>query len=130
MGRRTPLPLAAIHQAAEQGYLGLYIDEADGGRINIASCSLSAARATLDQSLGYVGERRQFGKPLARLKALQLKLADTLTQLTASRQMVLLAADRLDRGHPQASLYCAMATRFATDQCFAKPCNSTAATAI
>ncbi|GAB3385073.1 acyl-CoA dehydrogenase family protein [Azotobacter armeniacus] len=90
----------------------------DGGRINIASCSLGAARAALDQSLGYLRERRQFGKPLAAFQALQFKLADMLTQLTASRQMVLLAADRLDRGHPQASLYCAMAKRFATDQCF------------
>lgn len=68
------------------------------------------------------GERRQFGKPLAEFQALQFKLADMLTQLTASRQMVLLAADRLDRGHPQASLYCAMAKRFATDQCF-ETCN-------
>ncbi len=98
--------------------MGLYIDEADGGRINIASCSPGAARAALDQSLGYVGGRRQFGKPLAGFQALQFKLADMLTQLTASRQMVLLAADRLDRGHPQASLYCAMATCFATDQSF------------
>lgn len=56
-------------------------------------------------------------KPLAELQALQFKLADMLPQLTASRQMALLAADRLDRGHPQASLYCAMAKRFATDPC-------------
>lgn len=100
-----------------QGF-GYAIQALDGGRINIASCSPGAARAALDQSLGYVGERRQFGKPLAGFQALQFKLADMLTQLTASRQMVLLAADRLDRGHPQASLYCAMAKRFATDQCF------------
>jgi len=76
------------------------------------------ARAALDQSLGYVGERRQFGKPLAGFQALQFKLADMLTQLTVSRQMVLTAADWLDRGHPQASLYYAMARHFATDQCF------------
>ena len=90
----------------------------DGGRLNIASCSLGAAQAALEQSLRYVEERKQFGKPLAEFQALQFKLADMLTALTASRQMVRLAAHRLDQRHAEASLYCAMAKRFATDQCF------------
>ncbi|MES2819826.1 MAG: isobutyryl-CoA dehydrogenase [Pseudomonadota bacterium] len=90
----------------------------DGGRINIASCSLGAAQAALEQSLRYVEERKQFGKALSDFQALQFKLADMLTQLTASRQMVRLAAHKLDHQHPEASLYCAMAKRFATDQCF------------
>ncbi|HZX18948.1 MAG TPA: isobutyryl-CoA dehydrogenase [Pseudomonas sp.] len=90
----------------------------DGGRINIASCSLGAAQAALEQSLRYVEERKQFGKPLSDFQALQFKLADMLTDLTASRQMVRLAAHKLDHGHSEASLYCAMAKRFATDHCF------------
>ncbi|MDO9624889.1 MAG: isobutyryl-CoA dehydrogenase [Pseudomonas sp.] len=90
----------------------------DGGRINIASCSLGAAQAALEQSLRYVEERKQFGKPLSEFQALQFKLADMLTDLTASRQMVRLAAHKLDQGHGEASLYCAMAKRFATDHCF------------
>ncbi len=90
----------------------------DGGRINIASCSLGAAQAALEQSLRYVEERKQFGKPLADFQSLQFKLADMLTDLTASRQMVRLAAHKLDRQHREASLYCAMAKRFATDHCF------------
>jgi alkylation response protein AidB-like acyl-CoA dehydrogenase len=90
----------------------------DGGRINIASCSLGAAQAALEQSLRYVDERKQFGKPLSEFQALQFKLADMLTELTASRQMVRLAAHKLDQGHGEASLYCAMAKRFATDHCF------------
>ncbi|HLV16641.1 MAG TPA: acyl-CoA dehydrogenase family protein [Pseudomonas sp.] len=90
----------------------------DGGRINIASCSLGAAQAALEQTCRYLGERQQFGRPLADFQALQFRLADMLTALVASRQMVRLAADRLDRGHPEAGLYCAMAKRFATDQCF------------
>lgn len=94
----------------------------DGGRINIASCSLGAAQAALEQSLRYVEERQQFGKPLSGFQALQFKLADMLTDLTASRQMVRLAAHRLDNNHPEASLYCAMAKRFATDHCF-EVCN-------
>jgi alkylation response protein AidB-like acyl-CoA dehydrogenase len=90
----------------------------DGGRINIASCSLGAAQAALEQSLRYVEERKQFGKQLSAFQALQFKLADMLTDLTASRQMVRLAAHKLDQGHGEASLYCAMAKRFATDHCF------------
>lgn len=90
----------------------------DGGRINIASCSLGAAQGALEQTCRYLGERQQFGRPLADFQALQFRLADMLTALVASRQMVRLAADRLDRGHPEAGLYCAMAKRFATDQCF------------
>jgi len=90
----------------------------DGGRINIASCSLGAAQAALEQSLRYVEERKQFGKALSTFQALQFKLADMLTELTASRQMVRLAAHKLDHGHGEASLYCAMAKRFATDHCF------------
>ena len=90
----------------------------NGGRLNIASCSLGAAQAALQQSLRYVEERKQFGKPLSQFQALQFKLADMLTDLTASRQMVRLAAHKLDHGHGEASLYCAMAKRFATDQCF------------
>ncbi|EAA3799329.1 acyl-CoA dehydrogenase, partial [Salmonella enterica subsp. enterica] len=91
----------------------------DGGRLNIASCSMGAAQAALEQSLRYVEERKQFGKALAEFQALQFKLADMLTDLTASRQMVRLAAHKLDHGHGEASLYCAMAKRFATDHCFA-----------
>lgn len=90
----------------------------DGGRLNIASCSLGAAQAALEQSLRYVEERKQFGKALSQFQALQFKLADMLTDLTASRQMVCLAAHKLDHGHGEASLYCAMAKRFATDHCF------------
>jgi alkylation response protein AidB-like acyl-CoA dehydrogenase len=90
----------------------------DGGRINIASCSLGAAQAALEQSLRYVEERKQFGKTLSHFQALQFKLADMLTDLTASRQMVRLAAHKLDHQHGEASLYCAMAKRFATDHCF------------
>ena len=79
---------------------------------------LGAAQAALEQSMRYVEEREQFGKPLATFQALQFKLADMLTELTASRQMVRLGAHRLDRGDAEATLYCAMAKRFATDRCF------------
>ncbi|MCB1583349.1 MAG: acyl-CoA dehydrogenase family protein [Xanthomonadales bacterium] len=90
----------------------------DGGRINIASCSLGTAQAALNQAQAYMLERKQFGKTLASFQALQFKLADMLTDLIAARQMVRLAAHKLDHKDPQATAYCAMAKRFATDACF------------
>src|SRR5690606_29907403 len=68
----------------------------DGGRINIASCSLCTACAALEQSLRYVQERRQFGQSLASFQTVQFRLADMATELTAAQQMVYLAAWKLD----------------------------------
>ena len=90
----------------------------DGGRINIATCSVGAAQGALKQAQGYMQERKQFGKAIASFQALQFKLADMATELVAARQMVRLAASKLDAGDPNASTYCAMAKRFATDAGF------------
>lgn len=87
----------------------------DGGRINIATCSVGTAQAALERATQYMNERKQFGKPLAAFQALQFKLADMATELVAARQMVRLAAFKLDLGDPEATAYCAMAKRFATD---------------
>ena len=94
----------------------------DGGRINIATCSIGAAQGALSTAQRYLHERRQFGRPLADFQALQFKLADMATELVAARQMVRLAASKLDAGHTDASVYCAMAKRFATDVGF-EVCN-------
>ena len=90
----------------------------DGGRINIATCSVGAAQGAYEAARRYMGERRQFGRALADFQALQFKLADLLANIVASRQMVRLAACKLDEGDPQATAYCAMAKRLATDLCF------------
>ncbi len=90
----------------------------DGGRINIATCSVGAAQGALKQAQQYMQDRKQFGKPIASFQALQFKLADMATELVAARQMVRLAAAKLDAGAPDASTYCAMAKRFATDAGF------------
>lgn len=87
----------------------------DGGRINIATCSIGAAQATVNHAQAYMQERQQFGKPIASFQALQFKFADMVTELVAARQMVRLAASRLDSNHPEKTTYCAMAKRFATD---------------
>ncbi|MFJ3046621.1 acyl-CoA dehydrogenase family protein [Herbaspirillum chlorophenolicum] len=94
----------------------------DGGRINIATCSVGAAQAALDAAHAYMKERKQFGRPIADFQALQFKLADMQTELVAARQMVRLAAVKLDNKAPGATTYCAMAKRFATDLGF-RICN-------
>lgn len=94
----------------------------DGGRLNIASCSLGAAQHALTLSRDYLGARKQFGRELSSFQALQFKLADMASELVAARLMVRHAAWRLDHSDPEASAYCAMAKRFATDVGF-KICN-------
>lgn len=94
----------------------------DGGRINIATCSLGAAQGALDAATRHMHERSQFKRKLSSLQALQFKIADMATELVAARQMVRMAASRLDQGLPQASVYCAMAKQFATDAGF-RICN-------
>ncbi len=87
----------------------------DGGRLNIASCSLGAAQHALTLARDYMAERKQFGRELGQFQALQFKLADMATELMAARLMVRQAAWRLDHSDPEAPAHCAMAKRFATD---------------
>ncbi|HEX4098482.1 MAG TPA: acyl-CoA dehydrogenase family protein, partial [Caulobacteraceae bacterium] len=91
----------------------------DGGRVNIAACSLGGAGFALETALAYSQTRQQFGRPLADFQALQFKLADMATNLEASRLMVLRAAAAIDADDPDKTRLCAMAKRFATDACFA-----------
>jgi alkylation response protein AidB-like acyl-CoA dehydrogenase len=119
-GVRVP----AINRLGEEGEgFKIAMKGLDGGRINIATCSVGAAQGAFNAASRYMHERRQFGRTLASFQALQFKLADMATDLVAARQMVRLAADRLDRGAPDASVYCAMAKRFATDAGF-EVCNN------
>tara|TARA_B110000208_G_C11796766_1_gene439985 strand:- start:3069 stop:4226 length:1158 start_codon:yes stop_codon:yes gene_type:complete len=87
----------------------------DGGRINIATCSIGTAQQALNSAIIYMKEREQFGKPIAAFQGLQFKLADMATELVAARQLVRLAAFKLDNNDPEKTAYCAMAKRFATD---------------
>ncbi|WP_159737076.1 acyl-CoA dehydrogenase family protein [Vibrio atypicus] len=87
----------------------------DGGRINIATCSVGTAQQALNQATQYIQERKQFGQNLSQFQGLQFRLADMATELVAARQLVRLAASKLDRNDPEATAYCAMAKRFATD---------------
>jgi alkylation response protein AidB-like acyl-CoA dehydrogenase len=90
----------------------------DGGRLNIAACSLGGAQLALDTAKAYAETRKQFGKPLKDFQALQFKLADMATSMEASRLMVRRGAWALDNRDPQATQLCAMAKRFATDAAY------------
>jgi alkylation response protein AidB-like acyl-CoA dehydrogenase len=111
--------IPADHLLGEEGQgFRIAMKGLDGGRINIATCSVGAAQGAFGHAQRYLQERKQFGKALAEFQALQFRLADMATQLIAARQMVRLAASQLDAGAPDASVYCAMAKRFATDAGF------------
>jgi alkylation response protein AidB-like acyl-CoA dehydrogenase len=109
----------ASHRLGDEGQgFGLAMKGLDGGRVNIASCSLGGARLAFDTAKAHLQTRQQFGKPLSAFQALQFKLADMATELDAARLMTYRAAAALDAGDPLATQYCAMAKRFATDAGF------------
>lgn len=90
----------------------------DGGRLNIAACSLGGASDALARALTYARERKQFGRALAEFQATQFKLADMATDLEAARAILYEAARRLDARDGEATKFCAMAKRFVTDAGF------------
>ncbi|UWQ16211.1 acyl-CoA dehydrogenase family protein [Jannaschia sp. M317] len=87
----------------------------DGGRLNIAACSLGAAQQALDMTLGYMAERKAFGKSIDQFQALQFRLADMEIELQAARVFLRQAAWKLDQGAPDATKHCAMAKKFVTE---------------
>ncbi|MFQ3198586.1 MAG: alkylation response protein AidB-like acyl-CoA dehydrogenase [Paraglaciecola sp.] len=115
--------IPAVNLLGEEGQgFSFAMQGLDGGRVNIATCSIGTAQQALNTAKAYMQERTQFGKPLAAFQALQFKLADMATELVAARQMVRLAAFKLDNKDAERSAYCAMAKRFATDVGF-EVCN-------
>lgn len=87
----------------------------DGGRLNIAACSLGAAQAGLDATLAYMAERKAFGQSIDQFQALQFRLADMEIELQAARVFLRQAAWKLDQGAPDATQHCAMAKKFVTE---------------
>ncbi|MBM3550363.1 MAG: acyl-CoA dehydrogenase [Alphaproteobacteria bacterium] len=91
----------------------------DGGRLNIAGCSLGGAQSAFDHTLRYMSTRKAFGQTLDEFQALQFRLADMATQIEVSRSFLWRAAAALDAKAPGASTLCAMAKRVVTDAGFA-----------
>ncbi|WP_426958748.1 acyl-CoA dehydrogenase family protein [Muricoccus radiodurans] len=108
------VPAAALLGGEGQGFR-LAMAGLDGGRLNIAACSIGGAQRALDIALGYVRERRAFGKSVADFQATQFRLADMATELEAARALLWRACGKLDARAPDAGSFCAMAKRFATD---------------
>ena len=87
----------------------------DGGRLNIAACSIGAAQSALDKTLGYMAQRQAFGQSLDQFQALQFRLADLEIDLQSARTFLRQAAWKLDTGAPDATAFCAMAKKLCTE---------------
>ena len=87
----------------------------DGGRLNIAACSIGGAQYCLDRTVAYMRERKQFGSKLSDFQALRFRVADYATELEAARLMLRRAAVALDEADPSATRLAAMAKRLGTD---------------
>ncbi|HAT1925378.1 TPA: acyl-CoA dehydrogenase [Legionella pneumophila] len=111
------VPIA--NRVGEEGMgFKIALNALNGGRVNIASCSLGGALACLRMGQSYMHERKQFGKPLTQMQALRFYFADMLTDYEAARLMVYRAAAAMDNDDPNAPMYCAMGKRLATDVAF------------
>ena len=89
----------------------------DGGRLNIAACSLGAAQEALDRTVAYLHERQAFGQRLDQFQALQFRLADMEIRMQAARTFLRQAAWKLDHATPDATIQCAMAKKLVTETC-------------
>ncbi|MFZ5675745.1 MAG: acyl-CoA dehydrogenase family protein [Pseudomonadota bacterium] len=111
------VPATHLIGAEGQGF-SIAMNGLNGGRLNIAACSLGAAQSALDKALAYMKERKAFGRNLAQFQALQFKIADMETELQAARVLLYHAAWKLSANTPDARKFCAMAKRFVTDTGF------------
>lgn len=111
------VPATNLIGAEGQGFK-IALSALNGGRINIAACSLGGAKQCIALARQYMLERSQFKQKLAEFEALQFRLADMLTELDASKLMVYRAAVSLDQKDPDMIMHCAMAKRLVTDLCF------------
>src|SRR6056297_2909384 len=108
--------ISAANLVGEEGKGFTYaMNGLDGGRLNIAACSLGAAQQALTMTLGYMGDRKAFGKPIDQFQALQFRLAEMEIELQAARIFLRQAAWKLDTGAPDATKFCAMAKKFVTE---------------
>jgi alkylation response protein AidB-like acyl-CoA dehydrogenase len=115
--RNARVPASARLGAEGQGF-GIAMKGLNGGRLNIAACSVGGGQAALEKTIAYLKDRRAFGERLADMEALRFAVADMAMQLDAARALLRVAADALDRGAPDALRLCATAKRVCTDAGF------------
>lgn len=111
------IPASNILGSEGQGFT-IAMKGLNGGRINIASCSLGAAQASIEAAVDHVKVRKQFSKPLASFQNTQFRLAEMATEVVASRLLVRNAARALQDNHPDTVPLCSMAKYFVTEKCF------------
>jgi len=111
------VPASALLGDEGQGF-AIAMSALNGGRLNIAACSVGGAQWALDRAVQYVHERVAFGEPLAEKQSILFTIADMRTDLQAARLMVRDGAQAVDEKAPDATMRCAMAKRFATDAGF------------
>jgi alkylation response protein AidB-like acyl-CoA dehydrogenase len=117
-GVRVPADAMLGGADGEGAGFGIAMNGLNGGRLNIAACSLGGAQAAFDKAGSYVREREAFGSPLLDEPTIRFTLADMATGLQTSRMMLWRAASALDADDPDKVELCAMAKRYVTDTCF------------
>ena len=111
------VPAANLLSAEGNGFK-IAMAALDGGRLNIAACSLGGARAALNKATAYMKERTAFGRPISDFQGLQFRVADMGTELEVAQTFLWRAASMLDAGDANATVSCAMAKRYVTDAGF------------
>jgi alkylation response protein AidB-like acyl-CoA dehydrogenase len=117
-GARVPADAMLGGAEGEGTGFSIAMNGLNGGRINIAACSLGGAQAAYDKAAGYLADRQAFGGALLDEATIRFTLADMATALESSRTLLWRAAIALDAGHPDKVELCAMAKRYVTDTCF------------
>jgi alkylation response protein AidB-like acyl-CoA dehydrogenase len=117
-GARVPVDAMLGGADGEGAGFGIAMNGLNGGRINIAACSLGGAQAAYDKAVAYLADRQAFGMTLLDEPTIRFTLADMATALEASRNLLWRAASALDENHPDKVELCAMAKRYVTDACY------------
>ena len=112
------VPVDALLGGAEGTGFGVAMNGLNGGRLNIAACSLGGAQAAYDKAVAYLADREAFGMTLLDEPTIRFTLADMATSLESSRNLLWRAASALDADHPDKVELCAMAKRYVTDACY------------
>ena len=117
-GVRVPADAMLGGADGEGAGFGIAMKGLNGGRINIAACSLGGAQAAFDKAGSYLQDRQAFGAALLDEPTIRFTLADMATALETSRMLLWRAATALDSDAADKVELCAMAKRYVTDACF------------